>query len=227
MLCGLDVEENLLLKRMEEAAKHMRIIFEDAHICAIHKPSGMLSVPSKDGAPSVFSKILELKPDLNAKTLIVHRLDMDTSGVLLLAKDKKTHRDLQEQFLQHTIKKRYIALLEGHIDSDSGTISLPLTCNFEDRPRHMVDYDNGKDAVTLYHVISRSDNFTRIAFYPQTGRTHQLRVHSAHPEGLGHPIIGDPLYGHKSTRLFLHAESIEFTHPHTGQRMTIESPCEF
>jgi tRNA pseudouridine32 synthase/23S rRNA pseudouridine746 synthase len=187
----------------------------------------MLSVPSKDGAPSVFSKILELKPELNAKTLIVHRLDMDTSGVLLLAKDKKTHRDLQEQFLQHTIKKRYIALLEGHIDSDSGTISLPLSCNFEDRPRHMVDYDNGKDAVTLYHVINRSDSSTRIAFYPQTGRTHQLRVHSAHPEGLGHPIIGDPLYGHKSTRLFLHAESIEFTHPHTGQRMTIESPCEF
>lgn len=227
MLRGLDVEENPQMLRMEATAAKMRIIYEDAHIIAVNKPSGMLSVPAKDDAPSVYSKIRELKPELDGSTLMVHRLDMDTSGVLLLSKDKHTHKALQEQFLRHEVKKTYIALLEGVVGSDSGTISLPLSPSHNDRPRQMVDRHHGKQSVTRYEVISRSPESTRIAFYPQTGRTHQLRIHSAHPEGLAHPIIGDPLYGHHSTRMFLHAESIEFTHPATGERMTIKCPCEF
>jgi len=227
MLKGLDVEENQQMLRMEATASKMRIIYEDQWICAVDKPAGMLSVPARDDAPSVYSKIRQIRPELDGSTLMVHRLDMDTSGILLLSKDKDTHKILQEQFVRHEVKKKYIALLEGIVETDRGIIDLPLSPNHEDRPRQMVDHEHGKQSITHYEVIERNAESTRIAFYPQTGRTHQLRVHSAHSEGLSHPIIGDPLYGHQSTRMFLHAESIEFTHPATGQRMTIQSPCEF
>lgn len=227
MLEGLDVEENQQMLRMEATASKMRIIYEDQWICAVYKPAGMLSVPARDDAPSVYSKIRQMKPELDGSTLMVHRLDMDTSGVLLLSKDKDTHKALQEQFVRHEVKKKYIALLEGIVETDRGTINLPLSPNHEDRPRQMVDHEHGKQSITHYEVIERTVESTRVVFYPQTGRTHQLRVHSAHSEGLSRPIIGDPLYGHQSTRMFLHAESIDFTHPATGQRITIQSPCDF
>ena len=227
MLKGLDVEENQQMLRMEATASKMRIIYEDEWLCAVDKPAGMLSVPSRDDAPSVYSKIMQIRPELDESTIMIHRLDMDTSGVLLLAKDKNTHKALQAQFVRHEVKKKYIALLEGNVENDSGIIDLPLSPNHEDRPRQMIDFEHGKQSITHYEVIERNAESTRIAFYPQTGRTHQLRVHSAHRKGLSCPIIGDPLYGHQSTRMYLHAESIEFTHPATGQRMTIQSPCEF
>lgn len=227
MLEGLDVEENQQAVRMETTASKMRVIYEDEWICAVDKPAGMLSVPARDEAPNVYDIIKQSRPRLDECCMIVHRLDMDTSGVLILAKDKQAHKALQEQFARHEVCKKYIALLEGVVHTDCGTVDLPLSPNHDDRPRQMVDHVRGKQALTRYEVLSRSEQSTRIAFYPQTGRTHQLRVHSAHPEGLAHPIVGDPLYGRQSTRMFLHAESIEFTHPVTGLRMIVKSPCEF
>ncbi len=237
MLKGLDVDYNPQIQRMRSVADKMRIIYEDQWICAIHKPSGMLTVPGKVEAPSVYDKFLELHPDTEGP-IIVHRLDMDTSGLLILAKDKQSHKRLQRQFASHTVRKRYIALLEGNVPSDSGTIDLPLSPSYNDRPRQRVDHVDGKSAITHYEVLRRNETVTtqdnttstlttRIAFYPQTGRTHQLRVHAAHPEGLHCPILGDPLYGHKSDRLYLHAESVEFIHPATGERLSLSSECDF
>ena len=190
----------------------------------------MLTVPSKEETTNVYSKFLEMRPEVPSTHTIVHRLDMDTSGIVLLAKDRLTHKALQEQFARHIVKKKYIAIIDGVINSKQGTISLPLSPDIMDRPRQKVDYIHGKTAITHYEVVPQqqtSATTTRITFTPITGRTHQLRVHSAHKDGLGHPIMGDPLYGTPSTRLYLHAESIEFTHPTTKERMTIKSPCPF
>ena len=230
MLKGINVEENLQKKRAEEVASAMRIIYEDKWICVIDKPAGMLTVPSKEETTNVYSKFLEMRPEVPSTHTIVHRLDMDTSGIVLLAKDRLTHKVLQEQFARHIVKKKYIAIIDGVINSKQGTISLPLSPDIMDRPRQKVDYIHGKTAITHYEVVPQqqtSATTTRITFTPITGRTHQLRVHSAHKDGLGHPIMGDPLYGTPSTRLYLHAESIEFTHPATKERMTIKSPCPF
>lgn len=229
MLKGLDVEENQQTKRAEEAAAMMRIIYEDQWLCAIDKPAGMLTVPSKEELTSVYSRFRQLHPTTAPNHIIVHRLDMDTSGVLLLAKDPQTHKALQQQFLHHDIKKTYIAIVQGIVEGDQrGTINLPLSPDPTDRPRQKVDTTNGKQAITHYEVTGHpTSNTTRIAFRPTTGRTHQLRVHSAHPQGLAHPIVGDPLYGSPSTRMLLHAESIQFTHPATHQCMTLSAPCPF
>ena len=229
MLKGINVEENQQKKRAEEVASAMRIIYEDKWICVIDKPAGMLTVPSKEETTNVYSKFLEMRPEVPSTHTIVHRLDMDTSGVVLLAKDRLTHKALQEQFARHIIKKKYIAIIDGVINSKQGTISLPLSPDIMDRPRQKVDYIHGKTAITHYEVVSQHQPSatTRITFTPITGRTHQLRVHSAHQDGLGHPIMGDPLYGTPSSRLYLHAESIEFIHPATKERMTIKSPCPF
>ncbi len=226
MLQGLEVDENPQARRMRETAEKMQVVYEDQWICAVNKPSGMLSVPGKEDAPSVYDKFMQLNPDADGP-VIVHRLDMDTSGILILAKNKTTHKHLQEQFVRHTVKKRYTAILEGIVTPKSGTIDLPLSADYANRPLQTVDFVHGKPAVTHYYIIEHTDTTTRVAFYPQTGRTHQLRVHSSHPSGLGCPIAGDPLYGHKSDRLYLHAESIEFTHPATGERMTLTAECEF
>ena len=140
---------------------------------------------------------------------------------------KTIHQQLQAQFHHRTIRKRYIALLEGIVSTDKGTISLPLAPDLQDRPRQQVDAVHGKPALTHFEVLSRTANRTRIAFYPQTGRTHQLRVHAAHPQGLGSPIVGDTLYGHPADRLYLHAESLTFTHPVTHERLTVVCPSPF
>ena len=165
--------------------------------------------------------------------MIVHRLDQSTSGILVLAKDKEIHKALQEQFIKHTISKRYTAIVEGVITPNEGKIELPMRLDYDNRPRQIVAED-GKSAITEYRVIAHENNLTRVEFTPITGRTHQLRLHSAHHRGLNAPIVGDNIYGRECNtdlkdghRLCLHASRLEFTHPATGERITINSTPEF
>ena len=159
--------------------------------------------------------------------MIVHRLDMATSGILLIAKTKETHQNLQAQFKNRTVKKRYIALLDGIIAPDEGVLNLPICPDPLDRPRQIVNKEYGKTAITKYQVLERNESQTRIAFYPLTGRTHQLRVHAAPPLGLNCPITGDELYGKQADRLYLHAEYLEFVHPVSGEIIRIERKADF
>ena len=214
----------------------LQVIYEDSHILAVNKQAGVLTIPGIDAPVSVYSMFRERYPDLKTPG-IVHRLDMDTSGILLLAKTKLAHRGLQQQFENHIIRKRYLAVLEGVVGARlprSGTISLPLRPDLQDRPRQMVDEAFGKTAETYYEIQREEDGHTVVALYPKTGRTHQLRVHCAHADGLGCPILGDRLYGHVSaygedrpSRLYLHADRITFLHPASGEEMTLVCPSDF
>lgn len=226
MLLGLEVEANPMQQEAERGNEKLNIVYEDQWLLIINKPAGMLSVPGKERQTSIYDLAREAYPEAEGP-MIVHRLDMATSGLLIIAKDKKTHQHLQAQFKNRSIRKKYIALLDGIVPEDEGTIELPLCPNPLDRPRQMVDTQYGKPAITYYQVLERTDKYTRIAFSPHTGRTHQLRVHAAHPSGLHCPIIGDELYGKKDKRLYLHAESIEFTHPVNGQSMCITKKADF
>ena len=226
MLQGLEVEANPIKQEAERGNEKLNIVYEDQWLLIINKPAGMLSVPGKERQTSIYDLARKAYPEADGP-MIVHRLDMATSGLLIIAKDKKTHQHLQAQFKNRSIRKKYIALLDGVVLEDEGTIELPLCPNPLDRPRQMVDTQYGKPAITYYQVLERTDKYTRIAFYPHTGRTHQLRVHAAHPSGLHCPIIGDELYGKKDKRLYLHAESIEFTHPVNGQSMCITEKADF
>ena len=226
MLQGLEVDENPILKELQSGKKTLDIIYEDEWLAVVNKPAGMLSVPGKEDVVSVYSMMRERYPDADGP-LIVHRLDMATSGLLVVAKTKQVHQNLQAQFKNRSVGKRYIALLQGSVSQDTGTVELPLCPNPLDRPRQMVHTGYGKPAVTDFEVLERKDNRTRIAFYPRTGRTHQLRVHAAHPLGLHCPIVGDELYGRKAERLYLHAEMLEFTHPVTGKRISITQKADF
>lgn len=227
MLQGLQVEENPMLKRMQVPSKNLEIVYEDPWLSVINKPAGMLSVPGKEDAVSVYSLMREQYPEADSP-LTVHRLDMATSGLMLIAKTKRVHQNLQAQFKNRLVRKRYVALLEGIVPKDKGTVDLPLCLNPLDRPRQMVHTEHGKPAITDYRVLERLDGKrTRIVFYPRTGRTHQLRIHAAHPLGLHCPIIGDELYGEKADRLYLHAEYLEFTHPITGETVRITKEAEF
>ena len=227
MLQGLQVEENPMLKRMQVPSQTLEIVYEDPWLSVINKPAGMLSVPGKEDAVSVYSLMREQYPEADGP-LTVHRLDMATSGLMLIAKTKRVHQNLQAQFKNRLVRKRYVALLEGIVPKDKGTVDLPLCLNPLDRPRQMVHTEHGKPAITDYQVLERLDGKrTRIAFYPRTGRTHQLRIHAAHPLGLHCPIIGDELYGEKADRLYLHAEYLEFTHPITGETVRITKEAEF
>lgn len=227
MLQGLQVEENPMLKRMQVPSQNLEIVYEDPWLSVINKPAGMLSVPGKEDAVSVYSLMREQYPEADGP-LTVHRLDMATSGLMLIAKTKRVHQNLQAQFKNRLVRKRYVALLEGIVPKDKGTVDLPLCLNPLDRPRQMVHTEHGKPAITDYQVLERLDRKrTRIAFYPRTGRTHQLRIHAAHPLGLHCPIIGDELYGEKADRLYLHAEYLEFTHPITGETVRITKEAEF
>ena len=225
MLQGLEIEENPLLEDNHRTTV-LDIIYEDDYLLIVNKPAGMLSVPGKETADSVYSRIRHLYPDATGP-LVVHRLDMATSGLLLIAKTKEVHQNLQAQFSKRSIKKRYTALLEGIVSDEEGTIDLPLCLNPLDRPRQIVDKEHGKPAITRYRVLARTESQTLVAFYPLTGRTHQLRVHSAHSLGLHCPIKGDELYGSKADRLYLHAESLEFTHPVSKEKVTIEVKADF
>ncbi len=226
MLQGLEVEANPMQQEAERGNEKLNIVYEDQWLLIINKPAGMLSVPGKERQTSIYDLAREAYPEAEGP-MIVHRLDMATSGLLIIAKDKKTHQHLQAQFKNRSIRKKYIALLDGIVPEDEGTIELPLCPNPLDRPRQMVNTQYGKPAITYYQVLERTDKYTRIAFYPHTGRTHQLRVHAAHPSGLHCPIIGDELYGKKDKRLYLHAESIEFTHPVNGQSICITEKADF
>ena len=257
MLQGLDVAPNPLLTSVTDADQ-LETVYEDDYLLVVNKPAGMLSVPGKTGQASVLTILQERYPDATGP-LLVHRLDMATSGLLLAAKDKDTHALLQKQFEGRSVKKRYIALLDGIPQVEpKGFIRLPLRPDFDNRPLQMVDFEYGKPAVTRYEILSspaviqseakdldnntlcdteilrrkaplndRGDACTRIAYYPETGRTHQLRVHSAHPDGMNCPIVGDPLYGQASDRLYLHAESLVFKHPQTGQILKITATASF
>ena len=224
MLQGLDVEENPLLSRRN--IEPLEIVYEDEAIVIVNKPEGMLSVPGKNDLDSVYQRLHALYPEATGP-MLVHRLDMATSGLLIAAKTKEVHQVLQAQFERQTVEKRYIALLDGEIDLLEGRISLPLCLDPMDRPRQIVSETFGKPAVTEYKVLERAAGKTLIAFYPLTGRTHQLRVHAAHPQGLNCPIVGDELYGEKADRLYLHAEQVTFTHPITQQRITVRKECPF
>ena len=159
--------------------------------------------------------------------LIVHRLDMSTSGVMLVAKTEDAYFHLQQQFINRSVKKTYIALLDGVITEKTGVIDLPLRVDLDDRPRQLICFEHGKPARTNWEVLEIKNNQTKIAFYPHTGRTHQLRVHAAHHLGLNTPIVGDDLYGKKANRLHLHAKSITFKHPDSKHSMLFEIPEEF
>ena len=225
MLQGLRVDENPLLADSHRETK-LDILYEDDYLLVINKPEGMLSVPGKGDADSVYQRLSILYPEATGP-IIVHRLDMATSGLLLAAKTKEAHQNLQAQFKNRTIQKRYIALLEGEVPQDEGEIRLPLCPDPLDRPRQIVSEEFGKPALTHYRVLERTSGKTLIAFYPQTGRTHQLRVHAAHPQGLHCPILGDELYGRKAERLYLHAEYLAFTHPITSERIEIQKSPAF
>lgn len=204
-------------------------LYEDREIAVIHKPEGLLSVPGKDAAqPSVYALMRRKYPEATGP-LIVHRLDMATSGVLLIAKTEFAYHRLQQAFLNHQIQKKYVAIISRKEISEKGIISLPLLPDYLNRPRQMVNYEQGKEAITEYEILERIDgSHLRIALYPKTGRTHQLRVHCAHQEGLNAPILGDPLYGNeKAARLHLHAEEITFEHPLTGKKITIKRKADF
>lgn len=223
MLQGLDVDENPL---EISGDKEIEIVYDDEWLAVINKPEGMLSVPGKGVGRSVYSIIKEMYPEIEGP-VIVHRLDMATSGLMIIAKNKAVHQNLQAQFESHHIRKRYVAILDGIIENGEGKIALPLSPDYLDRPRQTVDKENGKTAVTTYKVVSEENGHTRINLFPHTGRTHQLRVHCAHKEGLNAPISGDTLYGKKADRLYLHAEEITFTHPITGKTIRIERKADF
>lgn len=227
MLSGLKVMPNPLTTPTHSTG-NLEIMYEDEHLIVVNKPAGMLSVPGKSKRPSVYTLLYNKFPEATGP-LLVHRLDMDTSGLLIAAKSKDVHALLQKQFEGREVKKRYIALLNGIPDvPPKGFIRLPLRPDYDHRPCQMVDKKQGKPAITRYEtIVHDSSEHTRIALYPLTGRTHQLRVHAAHAEGLHCPILGDPLYGRPSDRLYLHAEQLEFRHPISGEWIRIEAKCPF
>ena len=235
-------EVNTMLKHASQPLT-LETLYEDRELAVICKPAGMLSVPGKEpGVTSVYSIMRGKYPEATGP-LIVHRLDMATSGLMVIAKTEFAYHRLQEQFASHQIQKKYVAIVcakEGSIQPE-GIISLPLMPDYLDRPRQIVNHEQGKEAITEYKILGNAGNdafgnkenegnnqHLRLALYPQTGRTHQLRVHCAHREGLNAPILGDPLYGcEKAPRLYLHAESIRFTHPLSGKEIFIERKADF
>lgn len=225
MLKGLDIEANPFQENPAEG-KTIEIVYEDEVLLVINKPEEFLSVPGKIISDSVYQRIKELYPNATGP-LIVHRLDMSTSGLMLIAKDEETYVKLQSQFIKRTIKKRYLALLDGILEANEGCIDLPLRVDLDDRPRQLICYEHGKSAQTKWKKIEVRNNQTLVYFYPITGRTHQLRVHASHELGLKTPIVGDDLYGKKANRLHLHAESLTFEHPETREQMTIQVEANF
>jgi tRNA pseudouridine32 synthase / 23S rRNA pseudouridine746 synthase len=225
MLDGITLEDNPLLDQLA-TEKKLEIVFEDEHIAIVNKPPELLSVPGKHIEDSVYHRMKLLYPKATGN-LIVHRLDMSTSGLMVIALSKRAHKSLQKQFINHTINKRYVAKVSGNVVNDEGLINLPLTGDYYDRPRQMVCFESGKPAETRWQVISRKNNTTTLYLYPKTGRTHQLRMHCAHSLGLNMPIIGDDLYGTRNERLHLHAQRLELDHPITKIRMSFEVNAAF
>jgi tRNA pseudouridine32 synthase/23S rRNA pseudouridine746 synthase len=206
------------------------IIYEDKWLIAVNKPSGLLSVPGRylENQDSVLSRLRNLLPD-SLDLTAVHRLDWETSGILLLARDKETSSQLRQQFEKKQVHKVYEAVLSGTVNVDTGTIDLPLWGDPENRPYQQVNWECGKPSVTRFQVMAREGNHTRIEFWPLTGRTHQLRVHAADVRGLGIPILGDRLYGCRAAanRLHLHARELSFEHPRLGERLQLQAATPF
>lgn len=224
MLQGLEVDPDP--DTMGFLHHGIEIIYEDDVLAAVYKPSGMLSVPGKADDYSVATWAKEQWE----ASMIPHRLDLFTSGIMLIAKTPEAYRHLQNQFVNRTIKKKYLAVVEGEVESEHGIVDLPLSADPMNRPQQIVDVEQGKRAITEYRTLQtgvrNGQKVTLLALYPHTGRTHQLRIHCAHQDGLGCPIVGDDLYGHKSDRLYLQAEAIAFIHPNTGRRMHLFCPAE-
>ena len=242
MLQGLDVDVNP--ETLGFPHLDISIVYEDNDMAVIDKPSGLLSVPGRVETYSVATLVHERWPD----GVLVHRLDMGTSGLLVVGKTPEAYHNLQKQFVMRTVRKQYVALLEGSPHEGTpprGTIRLPLLCDPLNRPRQVVDFKRGKTAVTDYELLATNLHpdkpnavapwgqsegpFTLIALIPHTGRTHQLRMHCAHPDGLDCPIVGDELYGRQSlgSRLCLHAEQLWLQHPITGEGLHFVSPHPF
>lgn len=224
MLSHTPTQENPLLKELTKE-KQIKIIFEDETIIVISKPHHLLSVPGIEIQDSVYSRLQERMKD--CEPLTVHRLDMSTSGLMVFAKTREAHKNLQNQFLKQSVNKRYTALLDGIPTTEEGKIILPLRSDILDRPRQLVDCKHGKRALTLWKLVETKDGISKVYFWPKTGRTHQLRVHSAHKDGLNCPIIGDELYGKPAERLYLHAGFLAFKHPKTGELVSFEEGEEF
>ena len=245
MLQGLDIDPS----PDENGFPHLEpgVVFEDDAIAVIDKPAGLLSIPGRTEDYSVATWAQQRWPG----SLPVHRLDMWTSGILLIAKTNGAYQALQKQFTEHTVKKKYLAIVEGVPQEEHGIIDLPLLRDPLNRPRQVVDFEHGKRAITEYRVLTPPNlpqgeeclpelttagtpllrrgrgRFTLLSLWPHTGRTHQLRMHCAHPDGLGCPILGDELYGTKADRLYLQAQAISFVHPITGKKMHFELPAAF
>jgi tRNA pseudouridine32 synthase / 23S rRNA pseudouridine746 synthase len=206
---------------------YLTIIYQDDDIVVLDKPAGLLSVPGKasEHVDSLQTRVQRVFPSAT----VVHRLDMATSGIMLMALNKSAHRHLSRQFELRLTQKTYQAVIYGYLSLDSGEIELPLICDWPNRPKQMVDLERGKKALTRWQVIAHEHNTTRLDLYPITGRSHQLRVHML---SLGHPIIGDKLYAHQSalslaSRLHLHAKYLSFTHPSTTLRQEFHSLVPF
>lgn len=241
MLEGLDVEPDPALHYDNKVLAPVRVLWEDEYLAVIAKPEGWCSIPGKSDQANLLDEAHQLWPQIEG-SVIVHRLDQDTSGVMVIAKNARVHHALCQQFERREVKKRYVALLEASPQGENevGLISLPIGPDLDNMPRQLVDYEHGKEAVTRYEVQGFKEfkgfkgfkefkgfKGVRVVFYPQTGRTHQLRVHAAAAEGLNAPIIGDRLYGKVADRLYLHAEAITFEHPVTHAQMHFELPAPF
>jgi tRNA pseudouridine32 synthase / 23S rRNA pseudouridine746 synthase len=225
MLSGMALMPDL--RKVNPAlGKSLDTVWEDEHIAVVYKPHDFFSVPGKQIVDSVLTRMREKYPDATGP-LLVHRLDVATSGLLIIAKSMLVYQHLQSQFLKRKVQKRYVALLDGIVQDDAGLVDLPLRVDLDDRPRQMVCYKYGKPAQTQWRVLDRSGGRTKIEFTPLTGRTHQLRVHAAHTLGLNLPITGDELYGTKSDRMYLHAEALTFEHPVKGEAVFVERLADF
>jgi tRNA pseudouridine32 synthase/23S rRNA pseudouridine746 synthase len=225
MLEGIELDESPL-EQTPSYDKELEIVYQDDALVVVNKPAEFLSVSGKYIQDSVEARIRAKYPDA-AGPLIVHRLDMSTSGLLVLTLTPEANKGVQQQFIERSVVKRYTALLEGSIEQEQGVISLPLAGDMEDRPRQMVCHDKGRNAETSYQVIEAKHTRTKVHLYPKTGRTHQLRVHCAHQAGLDTPIVGDDLYGFKDDRLHLHAGYLKLRHPITDEIIEFEVPADF
>lgn len=227
MLAGMQLDENLLIRNYGEGKK-LDIIYQDEDILIVNKPTEFLSVPGKEISDSVYQRIKQKYPAATGP-LIVHRLDMSTSGLMVIALNPQANKYLQKQFIQREVHKQYVALIEGVPLLDEGEINLPLQGDYYDRPKQIVCRQDGKPAKTFWQVLERypDKNQTRVLLTPHTGRTHQLRVHCAHAQGLNMPIVGDDLYGTREKRLHLHAQSLSITHPVSLEVMIFKVDAEF
>ncbi|WP_434950664.1 RluA family pseudouridine synthase [Shewanella sp. HL-SH4] len=225
MLKGMTVDPDPLLVNTA-VNKHIEIVYQDKDLAIINKPAEMLSVAGKNVTDSVQTRMKQLFPQATGP-LIVHRLDMSTSGLMVIALTKDANKALQQQFINRTVIKRYIALVDGKPKGQNGTINLPLRVDLNDRPKQLVCYEHGKQAETYWEVYKHKGACTLLHLYPKTGRTHQLRMHCAHHQGLGLPIVGDDLYGIQQNRLHLHAAFIGFNHPTTDAWIEFNTFADF